>query len=35
MKKERKSLKFGLEMQVTFDVVGKDVRKRLEVYTRF
>ncbi len=35
MKKERKNLKFGLEMQLTLDVVGKDVRKRLKVYIRF
>jgi hypothetical protein len=35
MKKEKKSLKFRLEMQLTLDVVGKDLRKRPKVYTRF
>jgi hypothetical protein len=35
MKKERKNLKFGLEMQLTLDVVGKDARKRPKVYIRF
>ncbi len=33
--KKKNNLKFGLEMQLTIDVVRKDVGKRPKDYTRF